>query len=76
MNGVSALLFRIFALFVSRLRHDEGHGSSNAVAIDGVTVYRQTATFPGGTWPILDGTNVPWGAWIGRRMNIYQVYRI
>ncbi|MBN3817276.1 adhesin, partial [Paraburkholderia sp. Se-20369] len=31
------------------------------VASDGVTVYRQTATFPGGAWPILDGTNVPWG---------------
>ena len=22
---------------------------------------RQTATFPGGTWPPLDGTDVPWG---------------
>ncbi|WP_244115107.1 filamentous hemagglutinin N-terminal domain-containing protein [Burkholderia contaminans] len=31
------------------------------VASDGTTVYRQSATFPGGAWPILDGTNVPWG---------------
>lgn len=31
------------------------------VASDGETVYRQTATFPGGTWPPLDGTDVPWG---------------
>ncbi|WP_232441530.1 filamentous hemagglutinin N-terminal domain-containing protein [Burkholderia ubonensis] len=37
------------------------------VASDGVTVYRQTATFPGGTWPLLDGMEVPWGRvdWTG-----------
>lgn len=31
------------------------------LASDGETVYRQSATFPGGTWPPLDGTDVPWG---------------
>ncbi|WGS45458.1 filamentous hemagglutinin N-terminal domain-containing protein [Burkholderia sp. JSH-S8] len=37
------------------------------VASDGVTVYRQTATFPGGTWPLLNGMDVPWGRvdWTG-----------
>ncbi|MCK4150449.1 DUF6862 domain-containing protein, partial [Ralstonia pseudosolanacearum] len=31
------------------------------VASDGETVYRQSATFPGGTWPSLGGVDVPWG---------------
>lgn len=31
------------------------------LASDGQTTYRQTATFPGGTWPSLDGSDVPWG---------------
>lgn len=37
------------------------------LARDGETVYRQTATFPGGTWPPLDGQDVPWGRvdWTG-----------
>ena len=37
------------------------------LASDGDTVYRQTATFPGGTWPSLDGGEVPWGRvdWTG-----------
>jgi len=37
------------------------------LASDGETIYRQTATFPGATWPKLDGQDVPWGRvdWTG-----------
>ena len=31
------------------------------VGADGITEYRQSATFPGGTWPPADGNEVPWG---------------
>ena len=31
------------------------------LASDGVMVYRQTATFPGGTWPPLGEVDVAWG---------------
>lgn len=31
------------------------------LASDGETIYRQTATFGGESWPKLDGQDVPWG---------------
>ena len=44
----------------------EANGAPHSVlggklASDGTTVYRQTATFPGGTWPPLGEVDVPWG---------------
>jgi len=44
----------------------EANGAPHSVlggklASDGLTLYRQTATFPGGTWPPLGEVDVPWG---------------
>jgi filamentous hemagglutinin len=48
------------------LRLPEAEGLPHSVlgeklASDGRTVYRQTATFDGGTWPQANGLDVPWG---------------